>query len=241
MNKLKILVVEDEIIIADNICDILSGLGYQALEPALNYTEAIQHIEDENPDMAIIDIQLSGLKTGIDLAKTINQNYNFPFIFLTSNSDVATVNQAKKVSPYAFLVKPFTKEDLFSSIEITLNNYTKKNDSANNENIIIKNSLFFKDKGVLIKLLFKEIIYIKSDHVYVELFLTQNRTKIIRVSLNHIITKMSDKFIRVHRGYIINTDFLEKIGNNSLLMTSNTSIPIGKKYRENLLNGISLV
>ena len=69
MNKLKILVVEDEMIIADNICDALDDLGYESLEPAISYTEAIIRIEEEKPDFAILDIQLSGRKTGIDIAK----------------------------------------------------------------------------------------------------------------------------------------------------------------------------
>ena len=84
MEKKKVLVVEDEIIIADNICDSLIDLGYEVTEPAINYTEAILIIEKEKPDIAILDIHLSGKKTGIDIAKKINENYNFPFIFLTS-------------------------------------------------------------------------------------------------------------------------------------------------------------
>jgi len=62
MNKVKVLVVENEIIIADNICDALEDLGYEVLEPAISYTEAIVRIEKERPDIEILDIQLSGKK-----------------------------------------------------------------------------------------------------------------------------------------------------------------------------------
>ena len=65
MDKIKILVVEDEIIIADNLCDVIEELGYEALEPALNYTEALEFIQEKKPDLAILDIQLGGKKTGI--------------------------------------------------------------------------------------------------------------------------------------------------------------------------------
>lgn len=126
MSKVKILVVEDEIIIADNICDTLTDLGYETLEPAINFTEAVELIESESPDIAILDIQLSGQKTGIDLARKINEDYNFPFIFLTSNSDTVTLNEAKKLMPPAFLVKPFSKEELYTSIEIALYNFSNK-------------------------------------------------------------------------------------------------------------------
>ena len=240
MNKVKILIVEDEIIIADNICDILEELGYQALEPAINYTEAIETIEKETPDIAILDIQLSGSKTGIDLANTINQKYNFPYIFLTSNSDSATISQAKQVTPSAFLVKPFTKEELYSSIEIALFNFTKKVGQINDENLIIKDALFLKDKGVYIKIHFNDIIYLKSSHVYVDIILKDGRVQVVRISLNDVITKLSEKFIRVHRGYIINLDYLEQIDNASLKINKEI-IPIGKKYKETILDKINLL
>lgn len=238
--KVKILIVEDEMIIADNICDTLEELGYDALEPAINYTEAINTIEEQMPDLAILDIQLSGIKTGIDVAETISENYNFPYIFLTSNSDVATVNEAKRVSPSAFLVKPFTKEELYSSIEVALFNFTQKVGQINDENLIIKDALFFKDKGVFTKLIFEDIYYLKSDHVYVEVFLKNKKTLVIRASLNDVITKLNDSFIRVHRGYIINIKYLEAIDNNTLKVHKK-NIPIGKKYRENLLKKINFI
>ncbi len=101
MTKIKILVVEDEIIIADNICNTIEKLGYQALEPAINYSEALELIETQKPDLAILDIHLSGSKTGIDLAKKIKETYSFPYIFLTSNADKITINEAKKLAPPA--------------------------------------------------------------------------------------------------------------------------------------------
>ena len=105
MEKVKILVVEDEIIIADNLCDTLEELGYETIEPALNYTEALIQIKNEQPDIAILDIELGGSKTGIDLAQKIKDEYDFPFIFLTSNSDPLTLNKAKKVM-YLLVVLP---------------------------------------------------------------------------------------------------------------------------------------
>lgn len=92
MSKIKVLIVEDEVIIADNIRDTLKNLDYNVFEPAINFTEAIETIKSEKPDIAILDVQLSDKKTGIDLAKVISEQYNFPFIFLTSNSDDSILN-----------------------------------------------------------------------------------------------------------------------------------------------------
>ncbi|AXG69342.1 putative transcriptional regulatory protein pdtaR [Kordia sp. SMS9] len=240
MSKVKIVVVEDEIIIADNICDTLEDLGYEALEPAINYTEAIELIEAEKPDLAILDIQLSGRKTGIDIAEKIRKDYDFPFIFLTSNSDPLTVSQAKKVMPPAYLVKPFTKDELYTSIEIALYNYSKRIGEVNDEELIIKDAFFIKEKNVFIKLKFEDILFIKSEHVYAEIQLKNNQKHLIRGNLNKIITKLNKKFVRVHRSYIVNLDYLEQIDQSNIMILNN-NIPIGKKYKDDLLQKINLL
>lgn len=240
MSKVKILVVEDEIIIADHICDTLDDLGYEALEPVMNYTEAIEAIETEQPDLAILDIQLSGRKTGVDIAEKIRKNYDFPFIFLTSNSDPLTVSQAKKVMPPAYLVKPFTKDELYTSIEIALYNYSKRVGEVDEEELIIKDAFFIKEKNIFIKLKFEDILFIKSEHVYAEIQLVNNQKHLIRGNLNKIITKLNKKFVRVHRSYIVNLDYLQKIDQNNISVL-NVNIPIGKKYKDDLLQKINLL
>lgn len=240
MGKKKILVVEDEIIIADNICFTLEDLGYEALEPAINYTDAIETIENEKPDLALLDIQLSGGKTGIDLAKRIVEDYSFPFIFLTSNADLATINEAKKIRPAAYLVKPFSKDELHSSIEVALYNHAQETEKAATENIIVKDALFLKDKGVFHKLNFNDILYLKSSHVYVEIIVAEQKNIVVRSSLSEIINKLPDYFIRVHRGFIINTNYLMQIDGTSLKIRD-IIIPIGKKYHQQLLRKINFI
>lgn len=236
MSKIKILVVEDEIIIADNICKTLNDLGYEALEPALNFSEAISRIENENPEIAILDIQLSGKKTGIDLAKKINSDYNFPFVFLTANADSDTVKNAKKVTPYAYLVKPFSRDELFTSIEIAIHNFNKK---QSEDKKAVKNSIFIKQKSSYSKISFDEVLFIKSDHIYVEIHCTAGKKLIARTSLNEIKEKLNNDFIRIQRGYIVNSNYITKIDQNTIQISDYT-IPIGKKYRENVLKAINL-
>lgn len=240
MKKVKILVVEDEVIIGDNICKALQDLGYEALEPAMNYSEAIERIEEEKPDIAILDIYLSGKKTGIDLAKKINESYNFPFIFLTANSDTETLNQAKEVMPHAYLLKPFSKNELFTSIEIALHNFSKNNGHINNDNIVIKDALFIKEKGLFTKVNFSDILFIKSAHVYVEIMLLDTRKFVSRSSLGEILDKLNTNFMRVHRGYIINIKYLTKVNQTSVEILNNT-IPLSKKYKENIVKNINSV
>lgn len=240
MDKIKVLVVEDEIIIADNICDTLEDLGFEPMEPAMNYTEAITLIENNKPDIAVLDIQLSGNKTGIDLAKKINEAYNFPFIFLTSNSDKITLNDAKKVMPHAYLIKPFSKEELYTTIEIVLNNFAMKDDEIKSEAKISENTLFVKVKDAMIKVSFDDILFLKSAHVYVELVLKNKKTYVIRGSLTDMLKNLNNKFVQVHRSYIINLDYVAQI-NSSTLVVDDENIPVSKKFKELVFKKLNLI
>lgn len=243
MDKVRILVVEDEIVIADNICDILEELGYDVLEPAINYSEAITTIEDEKPDLALLDIQLAGKKDGIDIARKIKETYNFPFIFLTSNADPRTIERAKHLNPPAYLVKPFNRDDLYTSIELALFNYSKKTShlELNNktDDLMIKDAIFIKNKNMFYKVLIKDIIFLKSDHVYIEVYTTNGEKYLIRDTLTHQTEKLPKNFFRSHRSYTVNLDYLEAI-NSMKIIASGHEIPIGKNYRSELMNRIRI-
>lgn len=125
MNQQRVLVVDDEIIIADDLVMVLKKYGYQPLEPALTYREAVQTLSEQSVDLAILDINLSTKKSGIDIAHHIRENYDIPYIFLTSYTDERTLERAKAAMPYAYLVKPYEGRDVMTAIEIALNNHQR--------------------------------------------------------------------------------------------------------------------
>jgi len=243
MGKVKILVVEDEIVIADNICVILEKLGYEVLEPVINYSEAIEQLESEKPDLALLDIQLAGSKDGIDLAWKIKEDYDIPFIFLTSNADPRTVSRAKQLSPPAYLVKPFNRDDLYASIELALHNYSSKSPSAQSleeaGNLIIRDSFFIKDKHLYHKVKFSDILYMKSEHVYVELYTQSGKKHLIRTTMNDFVGSLPGNFYRTHRSYTVNLSYLDTI-NSRYVIIHQEEIPIGKNYREDLMRRIRI-
>ena len=240
MSKIKVLIVEDEIIIADNIYEILTDLGYIALDPAISYTQAIETLDQEKPDIAILDIQLSGKKDGVDLAWKIKEEYDIPFVFLTSNSDLKTIERVKKLDPPAFLVKPFNREELFASIEIALHNFIKSDESEKlNDNLIIKDSIFVKTKTAIEKIKFNNILFLKSDHVYIELFTESGKMYLVRASMTNFLKKLPKNFFRTHRSYIVNIDYLDSFS-SSTVKIGNHEIPIGKVYRDELLKSIKI-
>lgn len=239
MVKIKVLVVEDEVIIADNICNTLESFDYEVLEPAMSYEEAIERINFNQPDIAILDIQLAGKKNGIDLAQKINDEYDFPFIFLTSNSDRATFEEAKVAEPNAFLSKPFGKDELYAAIELGLFTYAKKHGAVDRETSVVKDALFIRQKAQFIRVNFEDIVYIQSDSVYLDIAGKAGKPITVRGSLNDYISKLNDNFLRCHRSYIINLDYLESI-NLQFAVVGGVEIPIGKKHRPHLLSRLNM-
>ncbi|WP_332912932.1 response regulator [Algoriphagus boritolerans] len=125
MNKLKILIVEDELVIAEDLRETLEELGYEVCGIAISSREALALIEEKSPDLALLDIQIKGGKDGIELAAEINENYHLPFLMLTSHADIQTINRAKEVNPYGYLVKPFNEKEILAGIELAMANFGK--------------------------------------------------------------------------------------------------------------------
>lgn len=122
-NKLKILIVEDEPVIAENISIYLDNNDFEVSAIAYDSDEAFQQLKINTPDAAILDVNLESDKDGIDIAAYINKEIQIPFLFLTSYSDKNTLDKAKLVKPSGYIVKPFNEKTLLASLEIAISNF----------------------------------------------------------------------------------------------------------------------
>lgn len=116
----KVLIVEDEPTIAQEIAFNLEDHGYEIVGIANTAEKALRYIEIEMPDVALLDISINGSKNGIELAEIIRKRYDFPFVFLTSFADKDTISQAAHTLPEGYLVKPFRDDDLAPAIALAL-------------------------------------------------------------------------------------------------------------------------
>ena len=241
MMTLKIGVIEDELIIARTIMNALEELEYNHCGAAINYTEALEMIANEKPDLLLIDINLSGKKDGIDIAEKVNELYQLPFIFLTSNSDVATIERAKKVKPNAYIVKPFKKEELFAAIEIAFANYTNsKQKQLNTETFANKDFLFVKDGYHFCKVIISEIIFMTTEHNYVKINMTNDRSQLVRTTMHEILQLISANFLmQIHRRYVANLNYIDKIMGDSIIIYNET-IPLSKDYKAELTKKLGI-
>jgi two-component system, LytTR family, response regulator LytT len=242
MNEIKVGVVEDEVIIADNILALLSDLGYATCEPAGNYDEALKMLTDECPDIMLLDINLARSKDGIEVAKQIRSSSNIPIIFLTANSDKTTVDRAKQVNPNAYLIKPFQKSDLYSAIEVAIHNFNQQallSAKQAGDQKCFKDFLFIKEGQYFTKVNYKDILYLSSDHVYVTVH-TVAKKYLVRTSMHEYLGRFdASKFVRVHRSYVINMDKVEKI-NSAYVVINGEQVPMSKNYREEILGLLTI-
>ncbi|MCB0760365.1 MAG: response regulator transcription factor [Flavobacteriales bacterium] len=122
-NNNKILIVEDEAMIAEDIREHLEEGGYEVVDIAYNGKSACHLLSRRDIDLAILDIRLKGEMSGVEVAQFINAQIHIPFIFLTSHADKNTLADAKQTRPGGYLLKPFTRAGLLSSIEVALFNH----------------------------------------------------------------------------------------------------------------------
>ena len=127
MNRVKVLIVEDEPLIAADIAGILERYDFSISAIVYSQEDALEELKERLPDIALLDINLNGKMEGIEIAELINKEFGIPFIFITSYSDKNTLDKAKHTEPAGYVVKPFNDAALHSTLEIALFNHTQKN------------------------------------------------------------------------------------------------------------------
>lgn len=245
--KIKILIVEDNAILAKDIELRLSDLNYNIIGIADTADKAIDIIQkNRDIDFILLDIMIKGKRDGIELAKEINDKFNIPFIFLTSHADKDLVQRAKKVKPYAYLLKPFNDRQMSIAIELALINFSnktpekfllQKNDFQQKENNILKinDSLFLKNKNRFEKVALDQILFLEADNNYTTIY-----TNIGNFIYSSVLKKFEellpiDHFFRIHRSYIVNIKAVNGLEGNMLII-SDRKIPVSKSNHKEVFN-----
>jgi DNA-binding LytR/AlgR family response regulator len=244
MGGIKIVLVEDDWIIAKEISYSLHDLGFDVIGTFDTGDEALKQIRILKPDLVLLDIDLSSELTGIDVARQLKQECSIPFVFLTALADTQTIDKAKLVDPYAYLVKPVNPESLYSTIEITLHKAKHPSGlppaAALQENLGMEDGIFVKTNKRLEKIMLRDVLWIEAYDIYAMIH-THNGKFLLNSSLKVVEEKFPpSKFVRVHRSYIINLDRVDAIEENDLIINEK-HIPVGKTYRDGLMKRLSFL
>ncbi len=217
MEHIKILIIEDEILIADYIRDILLENGCRNIEMAHNVSDAAHKMWQFEPDIILMDINLEGNMEGFTLSEQKNEEASV--IFITGQSDSVSIEKALAVSPESYLTKPIRKLELETTIKIVVNKKKKK-------------YIFVKDGYNDVKLVLNNILYLKVDRNYLDIMMMNDKKVTIRYTLAEFCRELPAFFKQTHRSMVVNTNYVSKISSDEITV-NNMILPLSRNFRKN--------
>lgn len=245
--KVKILIVEDEMIIAADISLQLSKLGYEVIAIHTKAEAALETLALNRPDIILMDIELAGIMDGIEAATHILNTSRIMVIFLTSNTDDASFHRALEAKPFAFVAKPFRISELERTLKLAINRIRLDEESimeTNTSNHVsyMEDRLFIRHKKQMIKVLFSEIQFAEADRNYCKL-ITDKQSFFLSIPLRSIETQLPDNdFIRVHRSFVVNLLKIDSISEHLEYLTIGShQVPVSRRMKENVAKRLKMI
>lgn len=218
-NSIKILIVEDEAIIANTIKIALEKFGFDIAGIAYDYKSALHLIENTPFDIMITDVDLGyGIQkySGLLLAEFLIRIKHVPFIFLTAYDDISTIKQATALKPAGYLTKPLNIATLYATLEISIENFYKDKTSDSTEVNELPNYIYIKTSKGNQKVMWDDVVSLQSTKNYVKLITIDNQHDLlIRSSLQQVMqhmipANMNEHFARINRGQYIRKSIIIK-------------------------------
>ncbi|KAB2814872.1 LytR/AlgR family response regulator transcription factor [Phaeocystidibacter luteus] len=219
--NLRILVVEDERILAETIIGMVEDLGHHVVASASSIAKAEECIYRGGFDLAILDINLKHGDEGIKLGKILYEK-QIPFFFLTSYSDKRTLSLAKAVRPGSYVVKPFTEKDLYVAIEMTAENIDDE-----------QSSVVVRKGNTHVRINTDDIEFLKAENIYTEIH-TREKVWLKRSSLKDLIDEMEEmRFVQTHRSFAVN---IEKVTgwSSHTIHINEKEIPVSRRLWDDI-------
>lgn len=245
MSNIKILVVEDDPLYALDLKMLIKELNHDLIDVVDNSDVVNDLVKKMKPDLILMDIKINGELNGIELAKEIKKDYKVGIIFITSFDDRQYFEQAKETEHFGYLVKPFNKLTLQSTIEIALmvlsdsesnNTPVIDDDKTWSRDLILEDCVFIKRNNKLEKVEIDAIQFIQSEGNYCVIS-TEKKKYALKMSLIKV-RKMLDShpFARVNKRHIVNMSLITSIDlSTNQINISDASFSIGRTYKEGLL------
>ncbi|NQZ76677.1 MAG: response regulator [Ekhidna sp.] len=234
----KILVVEDDLEIAESLSDMLELLEHEVAGIAESFDKAFEILEKQKVDLVLLDIQLKGSKSGLDVAEKIGDQ--LPYIFTTAFADEQTVKKASELGPYGYIVKPYGMKDINPAIEVALKNFDNAKKINSDQGEFLANHLYIKANSKLIRLNDDDILYIEAKGDYV-VFKTPEKGYVVHSTIKNVTEKMNpQRFLKVHRSYVVNLDKIKDIEDSSIQIEDKI-IPVSRQNKPDLMKRIDLI
>ncbi len=213
--------MEDELLIAEVLSDILRAEGFKFIKTASSYSEALQMLANYTFDLAFLDVFVGEGKTGIDLGQLIREKFQMSLVFTTSYSDAKTLQAIANLKPEMYISKPYRLSDIRAAMQIIHSKRTEE------RAIIVKSS------GELVTILVSSIQYVKTDNVYLTIYCDE-KSVLVRTTLESFLYEhRSIGLIRVHRSFAVAINRIQTYIDGAILLDE-VEVPVSRSYRKAL-------
>ena len=250
MEKIKVLILEDEFVIAEDIQTHLELYGYEVLGTFDHAEKALPVILQENPDILLVDIKLAGVMDGISLVQEIQSKRSLPIVYITANSDAITYERAKNTRPHAFLVKPFSPANLLSAVDLALHHFSKEmspecierpiTQELDTQPFEVNGCLFIRTNGKYKKVCCSDMLFIEAAGSYVHIQTKQERFTLAH-NLSHFQKKTSlPHLMRIHRSYVVNMNQIDSF-EDSFVYINNHKLPLSENFKAEFMTKVRCI
>lgn len=240
MQNIKVIIVEDEIIVAKDISYTLEEIGCTVLGIMMEGEKVIPFLEKELPDIILMDIMLQGTLNGVEVVQRINKMYDIPVIYLTANTDDHSFELAKSTQPFAFIEKPFKKKTLIRTLELLIERIAKERSTSARESFLLNDRIFLREGNKMVKVHLEDILFIEAERAYCRVK-TEQKNFLLTSSLNNLAPKLPPSyFMRIHRSYIVNLQKIDSIEDN-FVKIKQENIPVSRSYWKAFLNRVNVI
>ncbi|MGC1240697.1 MAG: response regulator [Chryseosolibacter sp.] len=237
MNKIRVLVVEDSALIAEDISFKLGKHHFEVLAIFDKGEDALEYLKTNQPDLVLLDIRLAGALDGISTGYIVQNTYAIPIIYLSDLADAQTLHRAKQTRPANYLTKPFNEADLVRAIDLAFSNFSSQPAAAGTQKA---DHIFIKSDNTFVRILLKDILFLHADRSYCNI-VTEEKTYVQSVSMNHVYAQIDNKdFIRIHRSHVVNINKVTAIEGN-LVKLGNHTLEMSKSMRDELISRLTFL
>ena len=216
---MRTLIVEDNVIVADHLRQIVEEIGGVVVGLARCFDQAM-HLMSQKPELALVDIQLQGEKNGLEVMHKLSAN-GCLCIVVTANNDRAFIRQAAQMSPVAYLTKPFNRPDIIAALELA--RYARNKTSG-------YDAVQVTTPGGTRSIPVSEVQYVRADNVYVNV-VTDSRIYVHRSSLADFAQAHGcSSLVRVHRSFLVNRDRVQ-LRRAGYVVIEGEKIPVSRTYK----------
>lgn len=248
MERVKILIVEDEFVTANDFSEKLEFWGYQVSGIAATKKEALAAFRKDPPDLVLLDIQLPGGQfAGIEIAEEINRTNPVPIIFVSARLDEKTLQRAFHQHPRSYITKPIRDRDLHIAIKMALANFVQQkegnpNARAEDRHFLLKDNVFIKINSSFKKIHVPDIKWVEAGGAYINLVTAHKNYRNLVNNLSKFSAQVNHALLlKVHRSWIVNTARVDAINQGDrTLFVGEKEIPIGKTYYREVMDYFQL-